>query len=121
VSTFLWPVSLKPRVEAGIAGVIRLLGQITQAGERSTRRLGAQLRAALVGVRDNLDLVRYEPDSVRPDAQWLAEQREVTERVDALVGPLAVAAEVNAPLDAQFRRSLEGLLRQHEDSAHAQA
>ena len=102
VATLLWPVSLKPRVEAGIARVIRLLGQstqatqATQAGERSARQLaGAQLRTALAGVRDNLDL--------------------------ALVGPLAVAAEVNASLDAQFRRSLEGLLRQHEDSAHAQA
>jgi len=119
VSTLLWPVSLKPRVDAGIAGVMRLLGQITQAGERSTRRLGAQLRTALVGVRGDLDLVRYEPDSVRPDAQWLDEQRALTERVEALVGPLAVAAEVSAPLDAQHRRSLEGLLRQHEDSAHA--
>ena len=120
VSTLLWPVSLKPRVEAGIASVIRLLGQITQAGERSTRQLGAQLRAALAGVRGDLDLLRYEPDSVRPPAQWLDEQRKLTERAEALVGPLAVAAEVNAPLDAQLRRSLEGLLRQHEDSAHAQ-
>jgi len=120
VSTLLWPISLKPRVEAGIAGVIRLLGQITQAGERSTRQLGAQLRAALAGVRGDLDLLRYEPDSVRPPAQWLDEQRKLTERAEALVGPLAVAAEVNAPLDAQLRRSLEGLLRQHEDSAHAQ-
>jgi multidrug resistance protein MdtO len=122
VSTLLWPVSLKPRVEAGIAGVMRLLGPCAQAGERATRqRCGVQLRSALAGVRDDLDLVRYEPDSVRPNAQWLDEQRALTDRVDALVGPLAVAAEVNAPLDTPFRRSLEGLLRQHEDSAHAQA
>ena len=122
VATLFWPVSLKPRVEAGIAAVIRLLGQWTQAGERSMRQLsGAQLRTALAGVRDDLDLLHYEPDSVRPHAQWLDEQRQLTDRVEALVGPLAVAAEMNAPLDAQFTRSLEGLLHPHEDSAHAQA
>ena len=122
VSTLFWPVSLKARVEAGIARVMRLLRLSTQAGERSARQLaGAQLRAALAGVRDDLDLVRYEPDSVRPNVQWLDEQRALTDRVDALVGPLAVAAEANAPLDPQARRGLEGLLRHHEDAAHAQA
>ena len=122
VSALLWPVSLKPRVEAGVASVLRLLGQWTQPGERSTRQLaGAQLRTALAGLRNDLDLARYEPDSVRPDAHWLAEQRGLTDRVDALVPPLAVAAETNAPLDAPFRSSLEGLLRHHEDIAHAPA
>ena len=122
VSALLWPVSLKPRVEAGVASVLRLLGQWTQPGERSTRQLaGAQLRTALAGVRNDLDLARYEPDSARPDAHWLAEQRGLTDRVDALVPPLAVATETNAPLDAPFRSSLEGLLRHHEDIAHAPA
>jgi multidrug resistance protein MdtO len=122
VSTLFWPVSLKARVEAGIAGVMRLLRLSTQAGERSARQLaGVQLRTALAGVRDDLDLVRYEPDSVRPNMQWLDEQRALTDRIDALVGPLAVAAEANAPLDPQSRRGLEGLLRHHEDAAHAQA
>jgi multidrug resistance protein MdtO len=120
VATLFWPVSLKPRFEAGLAGVMRLLGQSTQEGESSTRRQrGAQLRTALAGVRDDLDLMRHEPDSVRPDARWLDEQRALTERVEALVGPLVVAAEVNAPLDARFQRSFEVLLRPHEDAAHA--
>jgi multidrug resistance protein MdtO len=97
VFTQVWPVSLKNRIENGVANLLQRLAELKRAPDRSSRRAAAvQLLAARAVIEDDLDVVRYEPPDIRPPAGWLSLRRELLDRTAALQAPLALADEQSA-------------------------
>jgi multidrug resistance protein MdtO len=88
VHTQLWPVSLKSRIESGIADVLRALADFARASDRTDRRtLAANAQAELGALEDNIALIAYEPPSIQPTRRWL----DLRGRIAGLLGRLAPA------------------------------
>lgn len=94
IFTQIWPVTVAGRVDSAIAAVLGKLAGL--AGARTPaerRRLVADTRTALGGVEQDLDLVGYEPHSIRPDPSWLDWRRRILSAAQSLMGPLLLGAD----------------------------
>jgi multidrug resistance protein MdtO len=86
--TNVWPVSVGARVDHAIAALLRHLSALALAGNLTARRaLAGQVQADLGGLQRDLDLVPYEPASIRPDADWLEVRRRAVDEIAALEAP----------------------------------
>jgi len=86
VHTQLWPVSLKGRIEKGIALVLRTLTELAGTRDAARRQvLAADAHAELGALDGNIALIAYEPGSVRPPGRWL----DLRQRIAALLAWLA--------------------------------
>jgi multidrug resistance protein MdtO len=110
VGTQLWPVSVARRIDTRIAAAVQRLVQMASAADAGTRvRLASQAHATLGAVIDDLQLVRYEPASVRPSPRWVLGRRLRVARAGAIAGPLLVAAEGGGPAAARAAQRLQAL------------
>ncbi len=92
--TRLWPVSAAKRIDPAIAAVLRLLSAMTVAQTAASRRsLAAQAQGALGNIEQDLDILRYEPRTIRPTQSWLRARRQASEELAALQAPLLLSAE----------------------------
>ena len=106
--TRVWPVSMAKRIDPAIAATLRQLTAITLAANPAQRNsLAAQAQGALGALAQNLDLVRYEPPSIRPSDTWLQARHRATEEIGALQGPLLLLAGHDVNFDAAVARRLE--------------
>ncbi len=107
VFTRVWPVSVSIRIDPAIASLLRRLGAMSRAASRRMRRAASsEAQAALGAIEADLDLVRYEPASVRPDPGWLAARQGAAREIGALEALLLVSAE---PDTAHVADRLEAL------------
>ncbi|SCK25732.1 multidrug resistance protein MdtO [Variovorax sp. HW608] len=91
VSAHFWPLGVAQRIESGIAGLLERMAAETRGGARPTEAAGEWL-GRLGAIESDLDIARYEPDSVRPADEWLAHRRGVVRQLGALQEPLALLA-----------------------------
>ena len=69
-------------------------------------------------LRDDLGLVRYEPVSVRPENDWLRHRQALLAQVDALSGPIAIAAQSSDARDGAMAESaIDAVLRSLSEAA----
>ena len=112
VSAYCWPVSVGGRMEANLSAALKHLGSMLRTGAAATRRrLAAEVQAALGTVTADLELAHFEPDAIRPSADWLAHRRALVDRVDALETPLLLAAEAGLGVGEDVLKRIERLAR----------
>ena len=99
VFTRLWPSSVSHRVEVAIAGLRGKLAALRTATRQHRPALAADAHAALGAIERDLELVAYEPRSVRPGDDWLSECRRTVAKAAALVPVLLLAACATSDLD----------------------
>jgi multidrug resistance protein MdtO len=94
VFTQIWPLTIAERIDPAIKGLLRQVAALTAAASAPKRwGIAAEARASLAAVEQDLDLVRYEPRSIRPAPAWLDERRELASILSSLQGPLLVGAD----------------------------
>lgn len=76
VFTLVWPVSLSQRVEAGLSALLADLAALGRKPLAARRRQAPALQSRIAALGDDLALISYEPEGVRPPAPWLAARRE---------------------------------------------
>ncbi len=96
--TMFWPVSIADRIDPAFATVLRRLSAMVAATNQASRRLFAiEAQAALSALKQNIDLIRYEPASIRPVKTWLAARHRAAREIAALQGPLLLQASHPSP------------------------
>jgi multidrug resistance protein MdtO len=94
VFTQIWPLTIAGRIDPAIKGLLQQVATLTAAGSAPRRwAIAAEARASLAAIEQDLDLVRYEPPSIRPAPAWLDERREVAGILSSLQGPLLIGAD----------------------------
>ena len=66
-------------------------------------------RVALGAAADDIELARYEPDAVRPAADWLEHRRALVARMEALGTPLLLATETGSGVSDDIVRRIDRL------------
>ncbi|MBB3178119.1 FUSC family protein [Variovorax sp. Sphag1AA] len=101
-SAHFWPLGVAARIESSIAGLLARLADESRAGARPPETAGDWL-GSLGAIESDLDIARYEPDSVRPADEWLAQRREIVRQIGALQEPLAMLTREGAAFAFQPR------------------
>ena len=105
----VWPVSVGKRIDPAIAALLRRLAALMTADKSARPVLASQAQSELADIETDIDLVAYEPSTVRPNAQWLAARREAADEIGALGSPLLLDADKDATISAQIAKRLETL------------
>src|SRR6185295_14660979 len=83
--TSLWPVSIGRRIDRAIAELVGKLASMLKTVNAPKRRmLAAEAQGALSQIEADLDVIGYEPDSLRPGDDWVAARRVAAEEIGAL-------------------------------------
>ena len=118
----IWPVTVAQRVDSGIATLLRRLGAMATAVNRSRRcSLASEASAALGAIEQDIELAQYEPSSVRPANDWLDLRRRTANAIDALIGPLWLRANQDPSLGGELSRRLNGLAGSFGDHSESGA
>jgi multidrug resistance protein MdtO len=110
VFTQLWPVSITRRIDPAVAALLRALTDLAAAARRPRRwTLAVEARTKLGAVEQDLDLARYEPESLRPAEAWLERRRDIARAAASLLGPLLIGGDQDAPASAAVAHRLDRL------------
>jgi multidrug resistance protein MdtO len=116
--TQIWPVTIVERIDPAIAALLRQAAALVSAASTLKRwGLAAEVRAKLAAVEQDLDLIRYEPSSLRPGQTWLRERRGVISILSSLQGPLLIGADQESVGLPGTVRRLERLAERLIDAA----
>jgi multidrug resistance protein MdtO len=107
--TNLWPVSVGKRIDPAIAALLRRLAALMTADRSARRTMASQAQSELAEIETDIDLAAYEPDTVRPSAQWLAARRKAADEIGALASPLLLSADEPTANSALIAKRLEAL------------
>jgi multidrug resistance protein MdtO len=107
--TNLWPVSVGKRIDPAIAALLRRLAALMTADKGARPALASQAQSELAEIETDIDLAAYEPNTVRPSAQWLAARRKAADEIGALGCPLLLSADEPTTSSAQIAQRLEAL------------
>lgn len=108
--TRVLPVSVGRRVDTATTSLLRQLSTMMKMPTPADRRaLAAETQAALGAIERDLDLLTYEPSSIRPSAAWLRSRRRAAIEIDALEGPLLLIPEQDPSLSSYVASRLEDL------------
>jgi multidrug resistance protein MdtO len=107
--TNLWPVSVGKRIDPAIAALLRRLAALMTADKGARPALASQAQSELAEIETDIDLAAYEPNTVRPSAQWLAARRKAADEIGALGSPLLLSADEPTTSSAQIAQRLEAL------------
>jgi len=112
MSVQVWPVSLARRIDPGLRGLIGdLRAMVSATGVQTRRILAAQSLAAFGALERELDLIAYEPNEIRPPADWLHRRRAIAREVGALSAPLLLGADCRPELAMSATARLVALER----------
>jgi multidrug resistance protein MdtO len=114
VFTMIWPVSLTRRMDPGFAALLRGLASMQRAATWPARRaLAGRLLGQRSALAEDLSLVDYEPDRLRPGAAWLGRRRAAAGRLRGLVPALFLADATLAEAAATRLDGIAGRLEGH--------
>ena len=108
IFTQIWPVTVAERIDPAINALLRKLASLAAAGSRTKRwALAAETQTAFGSVQQDLELLRYEPSSIRPHQTWMNRRRRIVSAVASLQGPLLVFADQGTDESDDIRRRLD--------------
>lgn len=120
VFTTIWPVSVGRRIDPAITALLRKLGALAAAADPAPRgSLVAAVQAQRASIREDLELARYEPSGLRPEAEWLDARRRALDNMGALEGPLVLSAAQTPALSKAAAERLDALADRLGDMAAA--
>jgi multidrug resistance protein MdtO len=105
--TRLWPVSVAQRIDPAIAAVLRRLSAMATAASATRRSLVAEVQGSLGNIQQDLDLLRYEPASIRPAPSWVRARRCAAQELAALQAPLSLSAGQNSGSAGKIGQQLQ--------------
>jgi multidrug resistance protein MdtO len=115
-----WPVTVTRRIDAGMATLLRRLGAMMAAVNRSRRcSLASEASAALGAIEQDIKLARYEPSSIRPADDWIGLRNHTAHAIAALMGPLLLRANQDPSLGGELSHRLNGLADSFADRSEA--
>ncbi len=94
VFTLIWPVSVSARLDPAIAALLRRWGTLLRAGRNAGVPAISQALTALGALQRDMDLVAYEPLSLRPQAGWLNRRRKAVAHLALLPGPFWLSTRI---------------------------
>jgi multidrug resistance protein MdtO len=107
VFTTISPMSVARRIDPAIAALLRRLGAMMTAADRSTRcGLAAQAQGELAAIETDIELARYEPERIRPARTWFAVRRRTARAIRAVEGALLLSANHDAASSADIATRL---------------
>ncbi len=120
IFTQIWPVTVAQRIDPAINALLRKLASLASAASRTKRwALAAETQTAFAAVQQDLELLRYEPSSIRPDRAWIDRRDRIISAVASLQGPLLVFADQSSDESDDVRRRLDRVAEDFGgDSAH---
>ncbi|MEW6438686.1 MAG: FUSC family protein [Pseudomonadota bacterium] len=99
--TNVWPVSVGARIDAAMAALLRQMSALAVATNIAARRkLATQVQTDIGALNVNLELVHYEPESVRPASAWIETRRHAAAEIAALEAPMLLSSGSEAELAA---------------------
>ena len=117
IFTTVWPASLTRHIDPAIAAVLQRLSALSAARSLVGRwALAAETLSGIGALRQNLELVRYEPASLRPGGNWLGHRQEVARELARLQPPVLLAGGF-APLAPDLTARLARLGESFSDKA----
>src|SRR5271165_1986884 len=116
----IWPVTVAERIDPAIKALLRKLVSLAAAGSRTKRKaLAAETQTAFGAVQQDLELLRYEPSSIRPDRAWIDRRSQIVSAVASLQAPLLLFADQSADESDDVRHRLDRVAENFgADSAH---
>jgi multidrug resistance protein MdtO len=122
VFTQIWPVTIAGRIGPAITGLLHQVAALVSATSTPKRwGIAAEARASLAAIQQDLDLVRYEPPSIRPAPAWLDERREIASILSSLQGPLLIGTDQEPAGFVGTARRLERLAESLDTAAKIEA
>ena len=108
--TTFWPVSVSGRIDPAIGALLRKLSAIIGATERQERWTAATEAAQAVGtLEQDIQLLHYEPNSVRPSGAWIDARRSVAQQAALLASVFLAIADGRLGARMAIRNRLGGL------------
>jgi multidrug resistance protein MdtO len=96
IFTTVRPVSLAARIDSSIAELLRRLSILATTASLSARwALASEAQKMLGMIEQNLELLRYEPVTIRPAPIWLSRRRQIVRSIGAMQAPLLIEADQN--------------------------
>lgn len=96
IFTTVRPISLAARIDPAVAELLRRLSMLATTASRAARwALASEAQKLLGAIEQNLELLRYEPSTIRPASSWLSRRRQVVRSIGALQAPLLIEADEN--------------------------
>jgi multidrug resistance protein MdtO len=116
VFTYLWPISVRKRIDPAIAAVLHRFAALMTADKGARRTLASQAQSQLAEIETDIDLAGYEPSRIRPNVTWLATRRKAVDEIGALGSSLLLSADGHAAASAQIAERLEALAARFADA-----
>jgi multidrug resistance protein MdtO len=108
----VWPISVARRIDPGLRALIGdLRTMVSATGVQARPILAAQSLATFGALERDLNLIAYEPNGIRPPADWLETRRAMAQEVANLSAPLLLGADCLPELAANATARLEALDR----------
>lgn len=90
VFTRLWPVSLSGRIEEAFGALLAELSRIGRMPVAARRTHVASIQSLVAGIGSDLQLLRYEPDTIRPSSGWLDARGDAVRAATRLEAPIVL-------------------------------
>jgi len=92
----VWPVSVSRRVDPALAMAFRKLAKVAAAdAPRERQLLASEVQATLRNTETDIELVSYEPVSIRSPAAWIVARRQAIENAQSLTSLLLLSGNSN--------------------------
>lgn len=107
VFTNIWPVSVTARIDPGIVALLRQWSAVFRANGQATFLAMSQAFPMINMLEHDLDLVAYEPRSMRPSWEWLAGRRQATAKLASSAGIFWLCLREDPSLSSEISGRLD--------------
>ncbi|MGB0135109.1 FUSC family protein [Dokdonella sp.] len=127
VFTGIWPVTIASRIDPAIGKVMRSLNGLLAGASRSVRLASlAQVQSGMGALKRDLDLLGFEPSSIRPPRPWVQTRASVARHIDTLQRLIFTTPPLDSARKQDVQQRLERLIASVEspgavDRAHAES
>ena len=110
VFTYMWPVSIATRVDTAFNALIKQMSELRAANTKSTLSIEiTTARSSLSNIERDLEILRFEPESIRPASAWLEARQQTAHHITLLMESMLIRLTHNADQLDQISSRLQRL------------
>ncbi|MFZ6863514.1 FUSC family protein [Undibacterium sp. Ji67W] len=97
VFTYVWPTTIAARVDTALNAIIKQLSELQRANTKTLmyQQISAA-RSALSKIERDLEVLRFEPESIRPAPNWIDARQQTADHIALLMDSLLIGIRRNA-------------------------